>query len=188
MGTEFNMDIEKFRELIVYIADQSATDPKFGAVKLNKILYFADFWAYRDLGAPITGAEYHHLGEGPAPRDLVQARDALIADESIRLDRRNYFDRVQHRIIALRRANLSRFHAAEIEIIDSVMDELWDYSGRQVTELSHEEVGWKVTAQYETIEYRTAWLSSQPLSIDQVELGKQIAERHELLAPPSVRS
>ena len=37
---------EKLRELIVYISDRCETDETFGAVKLNKILFLADFNAH----------------------------------------------------------------------------------------------------------------------------------------------
>ena len=48
---------EKFRELLVYVSKKCEDDPTFGAVKLNKILYYADFAAYRQGGKPITGAQ-----------------------------------------------------------------------------------------------------------------------------------
>ena len=56
----FKLDSEKFRELIVYIVRRNRqTDPTFGAIKLNKVLYYADFAAYRHFGsrspAPLTG-------------------------------------------------------------------------------------------------------------------------------------
>ena len=41
------MATDKFRELILYIAQESEGDPNFGATKLNKILFFCDF-----LGLP----------------------------------------------------------------------------------------------------------------------------------------
>ena len=54
-------DEEKLSELILYISQKCATDPKFGAVKLNKILYLSDFLAFGNWGEPITGVEYQHL-------------------------------------------------------------------------------------------------------------------------------
>ncbi|MEP6936295.1 MAG: type II toxin-antitoxin system antitoxin SocA domain-containing protein [Nitrospirota bacterium] len=48
------------------IAHKGKTDPRLGSVKLNKLLYYADFTAYRNLEKAITGAEYQHLPEGPA--------------------------------------------------------------------------------------------------------------------------
>ncbi len=71
-------DAAKFRELFLYIAESCAEDPRFGAVKLNKILYYADFEAYRRLGEPITGDTYRKLSEGPAPGWLLQQRSILL--------------------------------------------------------------------------------------------------------------
>ena len=45
-------------ELILYIAERCAEDPIFGAVKLNKLLWRADFLAYaRDGSAPRCRAQ-----------------------------------------------------------------------------------------------------------------------------------
>ena len=71
MMNNFEFEPDKFRELIVYICKKSEGDPTFGAVKLNKILYYADFAAYRILGKPITGAQYQKLREGPAPQGVT---------------------------------------------------------------------------------------------------------------------
>ena len=65
----FEFEEARFKELIVLISELCAKDPTYGSVKLNKILYFADFMAYRVLGKPITGATYFKLQEGPAPRE-----------------------------------------------------------------------------------------------------------------------
>ena len=62
----------RLAELILYIAEKCEHDPGFGAVKLNKILAFADFSSYFETGKPITGAEYMRLPQGPAPRRLLR--------------------------------------------------------------------------------------------------------------------
>src|ERR1035437_1475045 len=59
---------DKLRELVLYIATASEGDEPFGKVKLNKILFFADFEAYRRFVRSITGHEYQKLAQGPAPR------------------------------------------------------------------------------------------------------------------------
>jgi len=65
---------EKLAELILYVCHKSEADERFGATKLNKILFYSDFAAYRQLGQPITGADYQNLEEGPAPRKLPPIR------------------------------------------------------------------------------------------------------------------
>src|SRR5271157_2942127 len=78
----------KLAELILYISQRCALDPKFGATKLNKILYFSDFIAYADLGYGITGVEYSHRELGPAPTRLRPIRDHLIKSGQLRLETR----------------------------------------------------------------------------------------------------
>jgi hypothetical protein len=82
-------DQEKLGELIVYISEKSANDPRFGATKLNKLLYFSDFLAYGNFGRPITGAIYRHLKQGPAPRHLEEVRDRLAASGAIQIAERH---------------------------------------------------------------------------------------------------
>jgi hypothetical protein len=40
-------DDEKLRELILYVSTLSKDDDNFGATKLNKLLFYADFLAYQ---------------------------------------------------------------------------------------------------------------------------------------------
>ncbi len=174
-------DMTKFREAVVYIADKCREDRKFGAVKLNKILYYSDFRAYRSLRQSITGAEYQHLREGPAPRELLEVRESLIEDGSIELQQRMYYNREQHSITATREPDLTVFCQDELDIIDEVIEDLRDMNGSEVSELSHQEIGWQVTKESETIPFRTAWISAQPLSPEQIDLGKEVAGRHEFV-------
>ena len=95
----FDFNADKFKELIVYIAERCQDDPTFGAVKLNKILYYADFAAYRIEGQPITGATYRKLSEGPAPKEMISARDELIESGRLRMEHRPYFTRIQKRLV-----------------------------------------------------------------------------------------
>lgn len=43
-------DDRKMKELILYLASRSEEDPRFSATKLNKLLFYCDFTAYRRLG------------------------------------------------------------------------------------------------------------------------------------------
>src|ERR1022692_2835161 len=69
--SQIKFDATKFRELMLYVAQRSATDPQFGKTKLNKILYFSDFLAYGLTGHAIAGATYQKLDKGPAPRQFL---------------------------------------------------------------------------------------------------------------------
>ena len=156
-------DPKKFSESILYIARKSEEDPRFGAVKLNKILYFSDFNAFRLLGSPITGAQYQKLSEGPAPREMLGVRRTLIDAGRIRIEFRPYFNGVQQRVEAIDEPDVSVFAEGEVRIMDEAIDALWNMSARQASDLSHTEIGWQVAGQGETIPYETTWLSSDPI-------------------------
>ena len=172
LQTEFQE--EKFRELILYIAERSAGDPRFGAVKLNKILYYSDFNAYRRLGASITGATYQKLPEGPAPREMLPQREILINDGRIEIEHRPYFNEVQQRINVRKKSNYE-FSGEERAIVNEVIEFMGPMSGREASDYSHRELGWLLAELGEEIPYETAWLSSEFVPLEAIEHGRQLA-------------
>jgi hypothetical protein len=174
-------DENKFKELILYIAKKSKDDRKFGAVKLNKILYYSDFKAYRLLGHSITGAEYQNLGEGPAPRQLLPIRSELINNGDAEMEYRDYFNGIQHRLIAKRKPNTKIFSRCELDIVKEVIEALWNEDAYGASDKSHKELGWLLTEEGETIPYSSAFFSCEPLTSEQVGLGLEIAKNHDLL-------
>src|SRR5258705_13086147 len=70
-------DDSKMKELILYVAKASQDDFSFGAVKLNKLLFYADFLSYLRRGKSITDQEYFALREGPAPRRFLPIREEM---------------------------------------------------------------------------------------------------------------
>ena len=141
-----------------------------------------DFGTYRMLGRPVTGATYQHLPAGPAARQLLKARRYLLDSDAATVEMREYFSGTQERINPLREPNLKDFSEHERVIIDSVIDEFWNYNARSISAHSHEEWGWRVTKNFDDIPYYLAWVSSDPLSPDQVMLGQEVAKEHGLLA------
>jgi hypothetical protein len=155
----------KLGELILYVSEKSAYDLFFGSVKLNKILYFSDFLAYGNRSESITGAEYRHLKQGPAPTRLVEVRDALVAAGDLAIQPIQFPDgKTQYRPVNRRKADISQFRPEHIEIVDWVIEQLKGLNATETSDLSHLELGWRLTREYETIDYRTVFLSDQPLS------------------------
>src|SRR2546430_4752145 len=115
--TESRGEDQKLAELILYIATLSEGDPRFGAVKLNKLLFFADFQAYLRFGKPITGQEYQKLEFGPAPRRLPPVLEELKRAGDVAVRVHDYYGHNQQRVFALREADLSLFTAAEVDLV-----------------------------------------------------------------------
>lgn len=153
-----NYSPDKLRELIVYISHKSLGDPRFGKVKLNKILFFADFAAFRRSGQSITGAVYQHLPQGPCPQQLLPVLGGMGNDVIEMTEPVGSY--VQKRLVPLRASDLDAFSGQEISIVDAVLDELRPLTNRQVSDLSHETVAWRATHDGQEIPYGTALLSS----------------------------
>ena len=169
-------DEAKLAELILYVSQKCASDPTFGSVKLNKILYFSDFIAFGSWGEPITGVEYQHLMKGPAPRRLVPVRDELIARSELVLQRIALASgNFQQKPVNLREANLDEFTAKEICLVDKVIDALWGLGADDTSDLSHRYVGWKMTKENENIPYGSIFISDEPLTEAEIIRGQQLA-------------
>ena len=156
-------DDEKLRELTIYIACKSQQDPKFGATKLNKILFYADFLAYVKLGESITGAEYQKLGKGPAPRRLLPIQERMEGRDCV-VQRKQHFKYIQKRLVPLRDPDLSAFTGEQIALVDELIDLFCDQGARALSDLTHELASWKAFSLNETIPYETAFIDSRPLT------------------------
>lgn len=148
----------KFEEMLLYVAERLADDPKAGATKLNKVLYYAEFGHVRATGQPITGVEYQRLPDGPAPRGLLPARRNLIRQQRAHMEETTYVGYRQHRLIPDDEADRAMFTPAEIKSIDEAIDLLTSLNAAESSELSHEEVGWLMVEERETIPYEAAYL------------------------------
>ncbi|MFZ1915829.1 MAG: Panacea domain-containing protein [Dehalococcoidales bacterium] len=174
-------NLEKLKELLLYIAIKSEKDARFGAIKLNKILFYSDFAAYRTLGHSISDAEYQNLEEGPAPRQLLPCRNELIAQGDAQIENVPYFNGIQQKLVANREPHAEMFTKEELDIVDQVIEGLWLLNGKEVSLKSHDQLGWLLTEEGETIPYSASYFSNEPLSEDQIEAGKEIAKKHDLL-------
>ena len=168
---------EKFRELILYIAQQSEGDSTFGATKLNKILFFCDFLSFRDCGKSITGQRYFKLPFGPAPRALVPVVNELEEEDACIKVRRSHFGLPQETIFAKREANLDVFSPRDIALADFVLRKLRDNNASEVSNLSHEFIGWQLAEEQEDIPYETIFLGDPNklvLTEEEVLHGQQL--------------
>jgi hypothetical protein len=150
---------EKLGELILYVAGRLLDDPRGGATKINKVLFAAEFAHLRTYGSPITGVPYQKLDNGPAPRRLLPVRDELVKNGAAEMRREFYMGYPLDRVVPLREPDISLFSPDEITTVDTVVADLWDNRAVEVSEQSHEEMGWRMVALGETIPYEAAFLA-----------------------------
>lgn len=179
-------NVPKFKELVLYVSQKCANDPRFGSVKLNKILYFSDFLAFAHYGEPITGMEYFKLQHGPAPRRLVPIREQMKRDGDLGIQALPIGSGVEQRPVNLRAPDLSVFSAREIALVDAVIEFFSKHTGRTISDLSHRMSGWKAARLEETIPYETVFMSEEPLTEADIIRGREIAADYGLLETSEV--
>lgn len=174
-------DRNKFEELILLIARECESHVFFGAIKLNKILFFCDFRAFAELGHPITGAEYIALEHGPVPRQLVPVRNEMREIGAISLENRGN----QQRMVARRNPRWDLFSPAEQFVIREVIRELEDENADSVSELSHKFLGWraaraehKITGNNTVIPYQSVFVSSRRPTDSEISEFSALAKEH----------
>lgn len=151
---------DKFKELVLYLSERSESDPNYGETKLNKLLYYADFIAYRELGVPVTGAKYQKLRWGPAATALLPIQQELEAEGALAVRPGQRGAYIQKKPIALRPPDLREFSGAEIALIDRVLEGMWDLGAGVVSDLSHTSIGWQLAQDREEIPYETVFVES----------------------------
>jgi len=154
-------DDDKLKELIIYLSILSEGDRFYGAIKLNKLLFYADFMAYLRFGASITGQEYQRLEHGPAPRRLrpVVERMKKTGDIVVREDSIGGFRQI--RTLAKREPKLSLFSGPEVALIDETIHRFRSMSATDISEKSHDFLGWKLAELNETIPYNVALIGAR---------------------------
>lgn len=146
----------KFRELVVFIARESEGDKQFGAIKLNKLLFYCDFLAYLNHGRAITNQVYQRLKQGPAPRRLLPILKEMEEKGDVVRGERKYFGKTQKVVIACREPKLSVFTRREVDLIHGVIKDYWNKNAAEISEQSHRFRGWKLAKDKEMIPYEVA--------------------------------
>jgi uncharacterized phage-associated protein len=173
---------EKLGEILLHIAQKSAGDPKFGAVKLNKLVFFADCMSFIRSGKTITGSKFMRLGMGPVPKRLKPVRDKLIEDGRAALQKKSLVSGWdQHRFIALDSPRLDPlFTAGEVALLDTVIDDFRDHTAEEISDFSHTMPAWNIAEDREEIPIESAFiLSLVPTAEDEI-LALELVEKRGL--------
>ena len=170
---------EKLCELMLYIADQSLSDRAFGAVKLNKLLWYIDVEAYRKLGRTITGAEYRHLQEGPAP-PANKARDYLVSVGRAEVQRIPTGKKDQERLVPKQPPKEELFTSEELRLARGIIEKYWNENGTSLSNKTHKEYPYRLTKEKQVIPWELTLISTEPPTKKQIEMGRTIAQKRGL--------
>jgi uncharacterized phage-associated protein/DNA-binding transcriptional regulator YiaG len=145
-----NLDLDKFSQMVGFFAQSQEPSE----VKLNKLLFYADFYHFNKTGYSISGAQYRAIDYGPVPnnydilfnyaeksgivcKDLVQYSEHIYGKHYLA---QKYF-----------KFDVELFSEEELETLKIVADKFKDFSATKIKDVSHEEDAWTCNSEEKSI-------------------------------------
>lgn len=169
------LQVNKFKNVLLYILERCAGKPNVGETVLYKLLYFSDFNYYELYEEHLTGAKYRKLPYGPVPQKLDTIIGQMMEKGMIQRIKTEYYDKMQTRYIPLAKADLTELKASEKEVIDKVIEQMSDWSASAISSYSHKDMPWLASKEGEEINYELAFYRDAPFSVR--NYGDEIEEQ-----------
>ena len=159
------LQVQKFKNVLLYILERCAGKPNVGETVLYKLLYFADFNYYEVYEEHLTGAQYRKLPFGPVPQKLDAIIKKMIEDGQLQRVKAEYHGFPQTRYLPLVKSDLTQLKASEKEMIDRVIHQMSDWSASAISSYSHKDMPWMASKEGEFINYELAFYREPPFSV-----------------------
>lgn len=116
---------------------------KLGGVfntKMNKLLFYTDFYSYKQRGFGMTGLAYKAIQYGPVPLNwnILYGSIEDIDTEIVSFSTGNSGERLCSSVSA----DMNVFSAEDLAILDNIVDNFGNLTANQLSELSHQEDAW----------------------------------------------
>lgn len=151
----------RLKEAALYVMEAARDFDHFGLIKLNKMLWRADFRSFLERKFPVTGRPYQKLEFGPAPVEMRPILRDLEADGCIRYIESSIPNEQRPEVIApISRANLSPIDTG---YLDEAIEYYRHMTGMATSKDSHG-VAWRTRNIGDQIPYNAAIFDDSPLS------------------------
>jgi transcriptional regulator with XRE-family HTH domain len=160
-----DLQVDKLKNVLLYLLERCAGKPNVGETVLNKLLYFCDFNYYELYEEHLTGARYKKLPYGPVPQKLDSILNQMLDKGQLKRLKTEYHGLSQTRYIPLEKADLTQLSAAEKMVIDDVILQMSEWNANKISEYSHKDKPWKATAEGDFISYNLVFYRRPPFSV-----------------------
>lgn len=153
-------NIEKFKQVFLYILAKVGAKPNVGQTVLYKLLYFIDFDYYEMYETQLMGLSYIKNTFGPTPVDFAKIIKQMEKDNQVEEIKTEFYKHEMVKYLPLERPDLTLLSAQELEFIDSVLEKHSDKTATELSAFSHKDIPWlgakdKEVLDYEAVFYRT---------------------------------
>ena len=116
-------------------------------------MYFVDFKYFKENGISITGLRYAHAPYGPVPDNYSLLLTILEEENKIKIEEKAIGPYLGDIILPLEQPDLNVFSSEEVRALAEVQSYFIDRSSTELSDISHDEEGYKNTKDGEYISY-----------------------------------
>ncbi len=158
-------NLEKFKQVLLYVLGKVGGKPNVGETVLHKLLYFIDFDYYEKFEENLMGATYIKNHHGPTSVDLGSIIKKMEEHGELEAVKSQYFKFPQKKYLPLKRPNLDILSAREIEHIDDVLARLSDKNAKEIENYSHGDIPWKSAQDSQPLSYESVFYRDERYSV-----------------------
>jgi len=170
------MSKTRAKQAILYVCRKLSDEKSFGSTVLNKVLYYIDHANYLHTGKTITGMGYIRQVNGPTPNpgEFLALKREMMANHELREEETEFFGRLQKRCVPIHHPNLTCFTPDEVALMDTIIDNFVGVTAKNASDLSHQELSWKLARNMEELPPYAFLLSEATLNNEDIAWGKKI--------------
>jgi len=124
--------------------------------KMNKLLFYADFFHFKKTCFSISGLTYQAIQKGPVPKNYDWIFDKAMENKFVTIKLHDYGDYMGEQFIVTPDANFDAtlFSVSELKVMETVAAYFERETVNGIVNKSHEEIAWLVNAdEFKPINY-----------------------------------
>jgi len=134
-------DLRKFSEMVIFFTER--LEP--WKTKMNKLLFYTDFTAFKRTGFSMSGIQYRALPMGPVPNNFNGIFEYLANRAQVEIQFINFPDGgigEQFKPTNKKTFDKTVFNEEELKVLESVAERFKNTSTAEIIDISHKELAW----------------------------------------------
>ncbi len=158
-------NLNKFKQVFLYILGEVGAKPNVGETVLHKLLYFIDFDYYEKFEENLMGLTYIKNHHGPTATEFAKIIKDMEKRGEIEAVKSKVYKYEQKKYLPLKESKLDAFSAREIEHINDVLARLGSKNAKEIENYSHGDIPWKTALNGKEISYESVFYRDEVYSV-----------------------
>ena len=154
-------NIEKFKQVFLYILAKVGAKPNVGQTVLYKLLYFIDFDYYELFEKQLMGLSYIKNTYGPTPVDFAKIINQMKQQGQIEEIKTEFYKHEMTKYLPVVEHNLELLSAGELEFINKELEKYGSKTAIELGSYVQKDIPWFGTKDNEIIDYEAVFYRNE---------------------------